>query len=413
MPRNNIAAILDASNQSSSTFVLYANASSLLDHTNGASKSVRLILESLAQRQCTVHAVMGCTSDCKEGFKRNQSIWLKQQTIKNNNKLKLFTEKNVNYSLIATEHWSRRYVAADEQELIYRESLELITKIASSFNKKILIGWGNLLLEEAIINSAKEQGFKILFYLANPTYKGKNTQTITLASSIITDSKATKELYSDDIETKISVLPKCVEIPLKQQTAEQRWSKQTIIFVNPRPKKGLEALIIVANKILLKKPEIVIKIIDPGDKLETSLDQLGLHKEDLPENISVLGGFQDTDSLLSDASCLLLLSLWHESGSRLIHECHLRGIPILSFAAGGSEEFLSSFKDDLFSKPATTISQNGTVKITNWDSSAMVKRITRLLSNLTYYQKYNESLVSKSKHLYDNNTTAAEMILRM
>ena len=157
----------------------------------------------------------------------------------------------------------------------------------------------------------------------------------------------------------------------------------------------------------------MIKIIDPGDKLETSLYQLGLHKEDLPENIRVLGGFQDTDSLLSDASCLLLLSLWHESGSRLIHECHLRGIPILGFAAGGSEEFLSSFKDDLFSKPATTTSQNGTVKITNWDSSAMVNRISRLLFNLTYYQKYNESLVSKSRHLYDNNKTAAEMILRM
>ena len=412
MPRNNIAGILDASNQRSSTFVLYANASSLLDHTNGASKSVRLILEALAQRQCTVHAVMGCTSDCKEGFKRNQSIWLKQQTIKNNNKLKRFTEKNVNYSLIATEHWSRSDDAADEQELIYRESLELITKIASSFNKKILIGWGNLLLEEAIFNSAKEQGFKILFYLANPTYKGKNTQTIALASSIITDSKATKELYSDDIETKISVLPKCVEIPLKQQTAEQRWRKQTIIFVNPRPKKGLEALIIIANKILLKKPEIVIKIIYPGYKLESCLEQLGLHNEDLPENIRVLGGFQDTDSLLSNASCLLLLSLWHESGSRLIHECHLRGIPILGFAAGGSEEFLSSCKDDLFSKPATTTSQNGTVKITNWDSSAMVKRITSLLSNRLTIRN-NESLVSKSKHLYDNNTTAAEMILRM
>ena len=172
MPRNNIAAILDASNQSRSTFVLYANASSLLDHTNGASKSVRLILESLAQRQCTVHAVMGCTSDCKEGFKRNQSIWLKQQTIKNNNKLKRFTEKNVNYSLIATEHWSRRCCGRRTRAYLQRKP-GTDYKNSEQLQQKNTHRLGNLLLEEAIFNSAKEQGFKILFYLANPTIKVK------------------------------------------------------------------------------------------------------------------------------------------------------------------------------------------------------------------------------------------------
>ena len=121
--------------ENNSTFVLYANASSLLDHTNGASKSVRLILEALATQECIVHAVMGCTSDCKEGFKRNQSIWLEQGSTQSQKKLSRFTKNNVHYSLVATDHWSRRYVAADEQELIYRESLDLI-EIAEEALKK-------------------------------------------------------------------------------------------------------------------------------------------------------------------------------------------------------------------------------------------------------------------------------------
>ena len=62
------------------TLVIYANASSLFDQTNGASKSIKLLLESLAAKGCDTYAVMGCTSDSKDGFKTNQEIWLSQTT---------------------------------------------------------------------------------------------------------------------------------------------------------------------------------------------------------------------------------------------------------------------------------------------------------------------------------------------
>lgn len=391
-----------------STFVLYANASSLLDHTNGASKSVRLILEELANHQCTVHAVMGCTSDCKEGFKKNQSIWLDQEYTKG--KLSRFTKNHVHYSLIATDHWSRRYLAADEQELIYRESQDLIDHAARTFTQKILIGWGNLLLEEAIFKYAKEHEFKIYFYLANPTYKGKSVPTLALATSIFTDSKATKELYSDELIAKIKILPKCVEPPIIQQDAEHRWAQQSIAFVNPKPKKGLEALISIAHHLHTRKPNIKILVIDPGDNFDKSLEQLQVNKLKLPPNINVAASFPSTDSLLADISCLLLLSLWHESGSRLIHECHLRGIPVLGFSTGGTTEFLRKFSDDLFPKP-TTVIQNNVIKISDWDNSSIVERIIQLLSNLEYYKRYHKKLIEKSKQLYANNLKAANMIL--
>lgn len=397
--------------ENNSTFVLYTNASSLLDHTNGASKSVRLILEALATQECIVHAVMGCTSDCKEGFKRNQSIWLEQGSTQSQKKLSRFTKNNVHYSLVATEHWSRRYVAADEQELIYRESLDLIEIAEQSFKKRILIGWGNLLLEEAIFKHAKEHGFQIYFYLANPSYKNKKVPTISLSTSILTDSKATKTLYSSDFKTEITVLPKCIEPPGPQKPVEQLWRKQSIVFVNAKLRKGLEALIKIANSLQGKQPNISIQIVDPGDHLDESLKLLELTRDDLPENIKIVGGYPDAESLLADATCLLLLSLWHESGSRLIHECHLRGIPVLGFATGGTTELLSQFDADLFPRPLTRIDHKGVIKITSWNSQAIIERIIKLLCDFEYYKQHHQNILNKSSHLYNNNSKAANIIL--
>tara|TARA_B100000674_G_scaffold190421_1_gene155093 strand:+ start:7605 stop:8840 length:1236 start_codon:yes stop_codon:yes gene_type:complete len=399
---------MNNADKNKTTFILYANASSLLDHTNGASKSVRLILEELANHKCTVHAVMGCTSDCKEGFKNNQAIWLEQKH--NKGKLRRFTKNRVQYSLIATEHWSRQYLAADEQELIYRESQELIDLAARSFTQKIIIGWGNLLLEESLFKYAKENGFRIHFYLANPTYKDKNVPTLDMATSIFTDSKATKDLYSNDLIGKITILPKCIEPPTIQQNAEHRWEQQTIIFVNPKPKKGVEALIAIAYYLHTRRPHIKIRVVDPGDKFDKSLEQLQINKNKLPPNINIVGGFPDTDYLLSDISCLLLLSLWHESGSRLIYECHLRGVPVIGFSTGGTTELLRQFSNDLFPRPTTKI-EKSTIRICSWDSSPIAERIIQLLSDIECYKHHHKKILEQSKKLYANNTNAANIIL--
>ena len=169
--------------------------------------------------------------------------------------------------LIATEHWSRKYLAADEQEEIYRLSQRTIITAAINYSRKLFIGWGNLLLEEAIFKAAKDNNFKLIFYLANPTYQGKGTRTLQISNKIITDSMATKRLYLKDSGLpEIQVLPKCIEEPKKVKEAAERWNDKTILFVNPKLKKGLEALLIVAaNK---EYSGLKIKIVDTSDQLK-------------------------------------------------------------------------------------------------------------------------------------------------
>ena len=391
--------------------VVYANANSLFDPTNGASKSIKLLLESLAYNGCDVYAIMGCTSDSKNGFKINQEIWLSQsKTATKEQKAKEFTANKVNYFLVATEHWSRQYLAADEQEAIYRLSTNIIGEEGNRYTRRILIGWGNLLLEESIFRAARGNDFETIFYLANPTYKGKIVETLKLSTKIITDSLATKALYSEENLPEIHVLPKCVEKPNVVRTASQLWNDQTIIFVNPKLQKGLEALLIIAEELYKIRPKLIIRIVDSTNRLESELRLINKTTDHLPRNICLAGSYPNTDKLLEDVSIVLLLSLWHESGSRLIHESHLRGIPVIAFHTGGTSELIGKKSLDTFQKPATT-RIDGHLRIQAWDPVPILERINELMSSIKKYEEHSEFLRLRSQELIANNAQAAKVII--
>ncbi len=391
--------------------VVYANANSLLDPTNGASKSIKLLLESLAYNGCDVHAIMGCTSDSKNGFKTNQEIWLSQsKNTTKEQKAKEFTSNKVNYFLVATEHWSRQYLAADEQEVIHRLSAKIIEEEGNRYARKILIGWGNLLLEESIFRAARRNGFETIFYLANPTYKGKNVETLKISTKIITDSLATKALYSEENLPEIYALPKCVERPNAVRTASQLWNDQTIIFVNPKLQKGLEALLIIAEELYKIRPKLIIRIVDSTSRLESELRLINKTTDQLPKNICLAGSYPDTDKLLESGSIVLLLSLWHESGSRLIHESHFRGIPVIAFQTGGTSELIGIKSLDTFQKTATT-RINGHPRIQTWDPTPMLERINELMSSIKKHEEHSEFLLHRSQELLANNAQAAKAII--
>ena len=119
--------------------------------------------------------------------------------------------------------------------------------------------------------------------------------------------------------------------------------------------------------------------------------------------MEVRTGTPNTDILLEDTSILLLLSIWHESGSRLIHEGHQRGIPVLAFATGGTPEYLSHAPEDLFLAPA----QNNP-----WDPSALMRRINTLLLNPEAYLRHSLLLKQHAEQLEHSNRISAIAMLQ-
>ena len=100
--------------------IVYANANSLFDYTNGASRSIRLILEELACIGCGVFAITGCSSNAKDGYDFTLKKWEDVANSQGSEKsiLQRFIINGVNYSLVRTGHWSRNFLAALEQKYI-------------------------------------------------------------------------------------------------------------------------------------------------------------------------------------------------------------------------------------------------------------------------------------------------------
>ena len=181
--------------------------------------------------------------------------------------------------------------------------------------------------------------------------------------------------------------------------------------MNPKLKKGLEALLIIAAKLTREYSGLKIKIVDASDQLSKGLKLLGINQRDLPKNILIEEGHSNTDDLLENITIVLLLSLWHESGSRLIYESHLRGIPALVFNTGGSAELIGDAVEDIFERPVTT-DHNGQPKILNWNPEKMVNRIIELTSNINTYVKHSQLLRKSTSRLMTNNSKASEIILK-
>ena len=137
--------------------------------------------------------------------------------------------------------------------------------------------------------------------------------------------------------------------------------------------------------------------VDARGNLKSNLKYLGFDTSELPKNIIVTSGYEQTNELFKNIKLLLLLSIWHESGSRLILESYSRGIPVIAFNSGGNSELMCEHKNDIFPMPLINSDQNKRLRISEWDPTEMGNRISLLLKDPIQYKLI-------SKNIYLNNS---------
>ena len=384
--------------------LIYANANSLFDYSNGASRSLLLLLETWAAAGIKVYAITSCVSDSEKGYEFSVNLW---RSIQSSNEtispyIKKFIKNGVEHTLILNPSHMRQKLDNTIQELIYRETESCLRNQKSPNNKTGFIGWGNLLLEESLFRRANDFGCKTIFYLTNPTYLGKRASTLQIVDCVYTDSKATQRLYSGEVKVPINILPKIVGKSNDKISAEERWKKQTIYFINPSIKKGLQYGVELAYRFIQLNLKYKFVFVDAMSRLKSELNKLNLPTKNLPNNIEVKNGIPNADDLMADSSIILLLSIWHESGSRLILEGHKRGIPVLAFSTGGTPEFMSYASQDLFDKPKSE---------SHWNSSSLVNRIEKLLTDMKLYSDHSNMLKAQLSIIEQENLNTALLVL--
>ena len=119
---------------------------------------------------------------------------------------------------------------------------------------------------------------------------------------------------------------------------------------------------------------------------------------ELPNNIIIKQGLSNLDNLYAEATLILLPSIWHESGSRLILEGHQRGIPVVAFATGGTPELMTHSVEYLFKQPESR---------SRWDSSDFINRINVLMTDYSLYHEHSNMLRDHSSKIEQRNCKEA------
>ena len=369
--------------------IVYINPFSTFDYTSGSSKSVSLILKYFNDIGCNVFSLCSCVSYSKAGFLN--SIGLFNQS-NNGSEIRNFIFNNVNCYLMRTSQWERGKLSYKEKNIFYRESIELLKREKID----LIISWGNLDLEESIFKEAKKMGIRICFYLVNPSYLGKDFYLKENADCVITDSHSTKNLYKNFIKKEIFILPKISDNLSFEKVSKK--NNKICLAVNPSINKGLEPLILLARKLEKERPEISLWLIDGRNQFYNDLYYLGIKKNEIPKNITIFPACNDIYKLYKNVKIVLLLSIWHESGSRLFIESYGQGIPVICFDTGGNIEFIKQNKSDTFKLPETFRDENNKLRIKNWDSKKMYSRICFLLDDEISYENYSKKLLTANKY---------------
>ena len=97
---------------------------------------------------------------------------------------------------------------------------------------------------------------------------------------------------------------------------------------------------------------------------------------------------------------VFLLSIWHESGSRVIQESYSNGIPVICFNTGGNIEFIKQNKSDIFESPETYNDRNNKLRIKYWNCEKIFLRICSLIDNENNFIKYSEIIMKESNLNY-------------
>ena len=110
------------------TSLIYANANSLFDYSNGASRSLLLLLENWATSGIEVYAITSCVSDSEEGFDFSAKLWknIEDQDSRRHPRIKRFKLNNIKHTLILNTNHARQRLESAFEELIYRETEKIL-----------------------------------------------------------------------------------------------------------------------------------------------------------------------------------------------------------------------------------------------------------------------------------------------
>jgi len=309
--------------------ILFCCPGNILEISSGAALSLRTILAALVKKGFRSVALQATIFDSSHGGEHIMKAGESQA-----DKPIWRTEVNgVDHLIVKTGSHIRRYMTCQEEETF----MNLFRAEITHRRPDMIFLWGGLVLERLMMKEAREAGIPVVFYLVNEGYRDKTV--FKDVSVIVTDTEATAKLYKERHGFDCQVVGKFIDPEEFVPKVPRR--PDYITFINPSFEKGVSLFMPLAKLAAKVCPEVKFLVVQSRGRWAEAMQVLKFKPEDFP-NVFVIGHQTDMRPVYASTRALLLPSLWHESGARVIAEAQLNGIPILATNTGGSSELIGN-----------------------------------------------------------------------
>jgi len=352
--------------------ILFCCPGSILDVSSGAALSLSTILAALAARGFRAVALQATIFDSTHGGEhvrqagepqKDKEIW---RTVVN----------GVEHLIVKTGSDRRQLMTCQEEETF----VNLFRNELTHRRPDMVFLWGSLVLERTVMREARDAGIPVVFYLVNAGYRDK--AAFKDVSVIVTDTEATAALYKERHGFDCKVVGKFIAEAEFKPNVPRR--PDFITFINPSFEKGVSVFMPLAKLAARLCPEIKFLVVQSRGRWDQAMQVLQFQPTDFP-NVKVIGHQTDMRPVYASTRAVLLPSLWHESGARVIAEAHLNGIPVLASNTGGSAEMIGD-GGKLFELSEEVKEKKGEAIITEEALLPWIEEIQRLWHDADYYQ---------------------------
>jgi glycosyltransferase involved in cell wall biosynthesis len=348
--------------------ICFVSPHSLLDRSSGAALSMRTLLIALAKKGWRAGALQGTIFDAPIGG----APLLRQISTRKENFLRL-RERGVDHFIFRTRDTRRLLMTALEQE-------QFVGHFQNGLNQlrpDVVLTYGGYLLDRALILAARERGVPVAFYLANGNYH--DPSCFKNVDLIITDSDATALLYKQRFGLTAHPVGKFIDA--SEFKAAVRTPKY-ITFINPSFDKGVNLFASLVKAAAREIPEAEFLVVQSREDWNTLLQVLAIDPAEL-SNVRVAPLQHDMRRVYGQTRVLLVPSLWHESGARVITEGMLNGIPALASDSGGISQMLRG-TGFMFDVPAS-VRENKRSQVSAEAAAPWLEIIKRLVRDEPFY----------------------------
>jgi glycosyltransferase involved in cell wall biosynthesis len=355
----------------------------LFDGSSGAALSMRAMLKGLAGRGWSVSSLSSTIYDSPNGWNGLHAALAPQHGLSTSNSktispLTIKQDGGV-HSVLQTSNWKRFAVSAIEEQRF----VAVFAKWLETTRPAVVLSFGGMLLEAEIRRRVRAKGIASVFYLVNASYQSADTfENVDLA---ITDTTSTAALYRERLGLELYPVGKFID---RESVVAPSSTAEYVTFINPAYTKGAGLFCAIAKLALQRLPNVRFLVVESRSTWSDALAGLGLKPIDLP-NVHFTAHTTDMRQIYARTRLLLLPSLWHESGARVIAEAQLNGIPVLATDRGGNAEMVGK-GGHIFTAPARLVSDNR--QLANADEVyPWVSRLAELCVDGPEYQTLREA----------------------